>query len=292
MTPLERDVRIADGRTLRVLEDGDPHGRPIFFLHGTPGSRLLYVNQVQDARRRGVRLIGYDRPGYGGSTSKPGRGVADGTADVVSIADALGLDRFAVYGHSGGGPHALACGTLPRQRTVAVASLASPAPYGAEGLDWFRGMGAENVDEFSAALKGEAELERFLEPVRVGFLSATPEGVVATLGSLLSPADSAALTGELASFLVLQFREGLKEGIPGQRDDDLAFVRPWGFELSEIKVPTQIWHGAEDRFVPFAHGEWLATHLPRADIRLRSDEGHISLVGRWPSVHAWLASHF
>ncbi|MGA3021270.1 MAG: alpha/beta hydrolase [Thermoplasmata archaeon] len=145
MTPLQRDVHLADGRTLRVLEDGDPHGRPIFFLHGTPGSRLLYDRQVQDARRRGVRFVGYDRPGYGGSTPKPGRRVADGATDVISIADALGLDRFAVYGHSGGGPHALACGTLSPQRVVAVASVSSPAPYPAEDLDWFRGQEKENL---------------------------------------------------------------------------------------------------------------------------------------------------
>jgi pimeloyl-ACP methyl ester carboxylesterase len=292
MSPSERDVHLADGRTLRVLEDGDPRGRPVFYLHGTPGSRVLYEKQVQDARRRGIRLIGYDRPGYGRSTPKHGRRVADAASDVLSIADALGLDRFAVYGHSGGGPHALACGTLSPRRTVAIASLASCAPYPTEGLDWLQRMGAENVDEFSAALKGESELERFLEPVRAGLLSATPEGVVSTLGSLLSPVDSAALTGELVSFLVLQFREGLREGILGQRDDDLAFVRPWGFETSDIKVPVQIWQGGEDRMVPFAHGEWLASRLPQGDIHLEPKEGHLSLVGRYPSVHEWLGSHF
>lgn len=292
MTPSERDVHVADGRTLRILEEGEPRGRPVFYLHGTPGSRVLYKGQVQDALRRGIRLIGYDRPGYGGSTPRPGRKVADGATDVIAIADALGLDRFAVYGHSGGGPHALACGTLPPRRVVAVTSVSSPAPYTAEGLDWFEGQGKENVAEFSAAVKGEAELEQFLEPLREGLSSATPEGVVAALGSLLSPVDSRALTGELASFLALQLHEGLKEGMLGQRDDDLAFVRPWGFALSEIKVPTQIWQGAQDRMVPFAHGEWLAARLPQANIHLEPAEGHISLVGRYPAIHEWLDSHF
>ena len=292
MSPSERDVHLADGRTLRVLEDGDPRGRPIFFLNGTPGSRLLYDKQVQDARRQGIRLIAYDRPGYGGSTPKPGRRVSDGATDVASIADALRLDRFAVYGISGGGPHTLACGTLPPHRTVAVASLAAPAPYPAEGLDWFQGQGKENVAEFSAALKGKAELEQFLEPQRAVLLSATPEEVSGWLGSLLSPVDSKALAGDLASHFVLDLREALRAGIMGWRDDDLAFVRPWGFELSDIKVPTQLWQGAQDRMVPFAHGEWLATRLPEADIHLEPEEGHISLFDRCHSVHEWLASHF
>jgi pimeloyl-ACP methyl ester carboxylesterase len=292
MSPSEHDVHLADGRSLRILEDGDLHGRPVFYLHGTPGSRVLYEKQVQDARRRSLRLIGYDRPGYGGSTPKPGRRVADGASDVVAIADALGFDRFAVYGHSGGGPHALACGTLPPRRTVAIASLASCAPYPTEGLDWFEGQGKENVAEFSAAMKGETELERFLEPQRPGLLSANPGEVMAALGSLLSPIDSRILTDELAPFLLAQFREGLREGVAGWRDDDLAFVRPWGFEISDIKVLVQIWHGGEDRMVGFAHGEWLASRLPQGDIHLEPREGHLSLVGQYPSVHEWLGSHF
>jgi len=292
MPPSERDVRLADDRTLRVLEEGDPRGHPVFYLHGTPGSRVLYEKQVGDARRRGLRLIGYDRPGYGGAPPKPGRRVVDAASDVVSIADALGLDRFAVYGHSGGGPHALACGTLPPRRTVAIASLASVAPYPAEGLDWLRGQGEENVAEFSATLKGEAELERFLEAQRPGLLSATPEGLVAALGSLLSPIDARILTNELAPFFAAQAREGLREGVAGWRDDDLAFMRPWGFHPSQIRIPTQIWQGGEDRMVPFAHGEWLATRMPHAEVHLEPTEGHLTLVGRYPSVHAWLATHF
>jgi pimeloyl-ACP methyl ester carboxylesterase len=160
------------------------------------------------------------------------------------------------------------------------------------GLDWFRGQGEENVAEFSAALKGETEMEHFLEPQRAELLSATPEGISATFGSLLSPVDSKALAGELAAYFVLDAREALREGIMGWRDDDLAFVRPWGFETSEIKVATQIWQGGEDRMVPFAHGEWLATRLPQADVHLEPAEGHLSLVGRYPSIHEWLASHF
>jgi pimeloyl-ACP methyl ester carboxylesterase len=292
MVPVERDVCLENGRTLHVVDEGDPRGRPVFFLHGTPSSRLLYSGQAEDARRRGIRLIGYDRPGYGGSTPNPGRSVADGARDVASIADDLGLDRFAVYGLSGGGPHTLACGTLPGQRIVAIASLASPAPYPAERLDWFRGQGEGNIAEFSAALEGRLPLERFLEPQRETLLTASAEAMVAAFGSLLSPVDVEAFAGELGSYFVSNMREALRPGIQGWRDDDLAFVRPWGFELSQIGSPVQIWQGAQDRMVPFAHGEWLSAHVPRADIHLEPRVGHITLFDKYPVVHQWLASHF
>jgi pimeloyl-ACP methyl ester carboxylesterase len=292
MPRVEREVHLADGRTLRLAEDGDPRGRAVFFLHGTPNSRLLYDAAAEDARRRGIRLIGYDRPGYGGSTPNPGRSVADGARDVISIADDRGIDRFAVYGLSGGGPHALACGTLPPSRVVAIASLASPAPYGAEGLEWFRGEAEENVAEFSAALEGALPLERCLEPQREALLGASPEGVIRGFGSLLSPVEAQALAGELGAYFASSLQEGLRPGILGWRDDDLALVRPWGFELSRIRAPVQIWQGDQDRMVPFAHGEWLSSRVPKADIHFVRPEGHLTLFNKYPVVHEWLASHF
>jgi pimeloyl-ACP methyl ester carboxylesterase len=162
----------------------------------------------------------------------------DAASYVVSIADAMELDRFAVYGRSGGGMHTLACGTLPPRRVVAIALLASPAPYSAEGLDWSRGLAKENVAEMSAALKGETELERFLERQRAEYSSVTPEGVVAQLGSLVPPIDARILTNEFATFSLASIPEGFKGGVMGWRDDDLAIIKPRGLEVSEIKVPT------------------------------------------------------
>ncbi len=287
----ESDVHPQAGRVLRVLEEGDLGGHPVFVLHGTPGSRLLYRKHVEDATRRGLRLIGYDRPGYGGSTPARGRRVADAATDVLAIAHALGLDRFAVWGHSGGGHHALACAALLPDRVVSAAALAADAPYSevtAEGLDWFRGMSDWHRQYFRAMIEDPLALDELTAPeirARAEFRE--------RLASILSDVDRAALTDELIDYAMASEREGQREGLAGGRDDTLAELAPWGFELAGIRVPLQIWHGRHDRFVPFAHGEWLAAHLPRAEAHLESEEGHLSLFERRiPDVHAWLRSHF
>lgn len=286
-------VRTRDGRLLQVLEGGDKGGKPVFTLHGTPGSRLLYQKDLEDATKRRIRLIGYDRPGYGESTPNPGRNVVAAAADVITIADSLGIEKFAVWGVSGGGPHALACAARLEGRVVAVASLASPAPYPSTGLDYLNGMGEDNIAEFNASFAGKVELERFLRPQRAQLLTAKPSNIFDSLRTLLSPVDRAALTDDLIGFLQQDFREGLRNSSAGWRDDDLAFVNPWGFRLSKIKVPLLLWHGRHDRFVPFAHGQWLAKHIPGVRARLSNDDGHLTLEARRiGETHAWLLEHF
>jgi pimeloyl-ACP methyl ester carboxylesterase len=283
----------ANGRTLCVLEEGDPNGSPIFALHGTPGSRLLWHGLVEDARSRGIRLLGYDRAGYGRSSRDFGRSVAAAAVDIAAIADALGIDRFAVHGGSGGGPHALACAALLPERVVAAASLAGVAPWEAEGLDWLDGMGQDNLDEFGATLAGPEELAAYLVIQRDTMLEDTPEAIAESLRSLLCPPDLAVLTGDVASFLVDQMRTGIEEQIVGWVDDDLAFVRPWGFELEDIRVPVQVWHGAQDQFVPVAHGYWLAERIPGVETHIHPEDGHLTLqLARIGDVHSWLLRHF
>ena len=138
------------GRTLGVYEAGDPGGHPVLVHHGTPAHGALFAPWEDDARGKGIRLVGYDRPGYGASSPDPERSVASAAADAAAIADALGIDRFATWGVSGGGPHALACAALLGERVVAVASLAGIAPFDAPGLNWFAGMGESNLVEFGA----------------------------------------------------------------------------------------------------------------------------------------------
>jgi pimeloyl-ACP methyl ester carboxylesterase len=287
----EATVRAKDGRELRIVQAGAADGLAVVVHNGTPMSRLLFRPCVEDAEQRGIRLIGYDRPGYGGSTPHPGRNVADAARDVAAIADALDIDRLATWGISGGGPHALACAALLPERVVAAASLASVAPYPAEGLDWFAGMGEANVAEFGLTLEGRDALEPFLRHERDAMLAAGPAGLAEAMRTLLSPADHAVFTGETADYMFEAFRAGNEERLDGWLDDDLAFAKPWGFELEQIDVPVLLWQGAEDRFVPFAHGEWLARRIPAVDARLSRDDGHLTLlVRRLGEVHGWLVA--
>ena len=287
----EATVRAKDGRELRIVQAGAADGLAVVVHNGTPMSRLLFRPCVEDAEQRGIRLIGYDRPGYGGSTPHPGRNVADASRDVAAIADALDIDRLATWGISGGGPHALACAALLPERVVAAASLASVAPYPAEGLDWFAGMGEANVVEFGLTLEGRDALEPFLRHERDAMLAAGPAGLAEAMRTLLSPADHAVFTGETADYMFEAFRAGNEERLDGWLDDDLAFAKPWGFELEQIDVPVLLWQGAEDRFVPFAHGEWLARRIPAVDARLSRDDGHLTLlVRRLGEVHGWLVA--
>src|SRR5712675_1401945 len=149
---IQRTIQTSDGRTLAIEEAGDPDGRPVLVHNGTPNSRHLYGPNAADAAARGLRLIGYDRPGYGESTPQPGRTVADCAADVRAICAELGIDRMVTWGHSGGGPYALACAALLPDLVSAAATLASPAPFDGEGLDYFAGMSQDRVDDTSLFL--------------------------------------------------------------------------------------------------------------------------------------------
>jgi pimeloyl-ACP methyl ester carboxylesterase len=286
---MERTVRTPDGRTLAVEIGGDPAGRPVLIHEGTPNSRLLYGPHERDAAQRGLRLIGYDRPGYGGSSPRPGRAVADCADDVRAICAALHIDRLAMWGISGGGPHVLACAALLPDLVTAVASLAGPAPYDAEGLDFFAGMGELNVDDIKMFFSDPAAARVKMEADRETMLATSAGDMVRELESLLTPTDAAVLTGGLAEFLVGSMRDGLGLGSEGWWEDNCLSL-PWGFELADIRVPVLLMHGREDMFVPFGHGEWLARHVPGVEARLLDHDGHLTLFEhRIPEVHAWLA---
>ena len=180
-------------------------------------------------------------------------------------------------GGSGGGPHSIACAALLPDRVIAAASIASPAPVDADGLDWTAGMGQENVEELAASQAGDAELEAFLEALLEQLVGVSDEQVIAALGDLVSDVDRRALTGELAEFIVRETNHALSNGVWGWFDDDRAFLGDWGFDLTDVRAPLSVWHGGQDRFVPPAHGEWLAAYLG-ADAHLRPDDGHLSLA--------------
>ena len=289
----EVDVTARDGRILRVREAGDPNGPAVFVHHGTPSGGLLWEPWVADAEARGLRLFSHDRPGYGGSDPKPGRSVGDVVADVHDIADHLGIDRYATWGISGGGPHALACAALSQGRCIAAASLASVGPWGAEGLDFTEGMGEDNEYEFQLALKGRGAIEDLTKRHAAEMLAAPPEAIFEGLKSLVSEVDKAAMSGGFAQFMWDCTHVGIEPGIEGWLDDDMVFVKDWGFDVADIEIPVLVYQGRQDLMVPYSHGEWLAAHIPTAEARLSDDEGHLTLmVNRVSDTHAWLKERF
>jgi pimeloyl-ACP methyl ester carboxylesterase len=287
---MERAVRTPDGRTLAVEDAGDSAGRSVLVHLGTPDSRHLYGPWVADAAGRGLRLISYDRPGYGGSTPQPGRSIADCVGDVRAICAALGIDRLAMWGWSGGGPHALACAALLPDLVSAAASLASLAPYEAEGLDYFAGMGQENADDTRLLLTDPEAARDKTDKDREEFLAASASDLAQAFGSLVTPVDAAVLHGGMAAWLAYAIHDGLAPGSQGWWDDSRAHLDPWGFELADITVPVLLLHGRQDNFVPFGHGQWLATHIPGVEARLLDNDGHLTLAEhRIGEVHAWLS---
>jgi pimeloyl-ACP methyl ester carboxylesterase len=276
----ETDLELADGRTLHVYDTGTggaggPGDLVVLWQHGTPNIGTPPEPLFAAAAARGIRWVSYDRPGYGGSAPRPGRDIASAAADSAAVADALGIGRFAVVGHSGGGPHALACAALLPDRVLAVVAASGLAPFGAEGLDWFAGMGPSGVTELGAATRGRPALEEHLAVAEFD-----PE--------IFTPEDHAALAGEWA-WLGAVAGKALEGDPGGMVDDDLAYVAPWGFDPARAAAPVLVLHGGADRMVPAAHGEWLSRRCPQAELWLRPGEGHISVLGSATAALDWLA---
>jgi pimeloyl-ACP methyl ester carboxylesterase len=270
----ESDVRLPDGRTLHIYDTGGS-GFPVVWLHGTPNLGPPPRPLTDVARRLGLRWLGYDRPGYGRSTPQRGRTIAGAAADVAALADALGVSRLAVVGHSGGASHALACATLLPDRVTAAVAMSGLAPYGADGLDWFAGMAPAGVAALTAATRGRAAKEAFEadppEEPDIGF----------------NPEDWAALSGDWA--WMLEVVQGAQQaGGPGAVDDDLAGVSPWGFDPADAAVPVLVVHGDADRMVPPQHGRWLARRIPGAELWLRPGDGHITVLRSGEAALEWL----
>ncbi len=286
----ELHVELPSGRRLQVVVDGDPRGIAVIVHHGTPSGAVFDPGWVSDAHERGLRLVGYARPGYGTSSRHPGRAVSEAAADVAAIADALGDERFLTWGGSGGGPHTLACAALLPDRVVAAATLASVAPYDAEGLDFMAGMGEGNIEEFGLVVSGGEEAIRpFVEQQLTGLLQVDIDELVNEMAPFVTEVDAEVLRGPYAATMLAQMRDGARSGPDGWIDDDLAFARPWGFSLADIRVPVQLWQGREDAMVPFGHGAWLAEQIAGVDARLTETDGHLTLfTHRVPEVHQWL----
>ena len=283
---MEWFVSTPDGRTLAVEDAGDRDGRPVMVHVGTPGGRRLYgPRTLADAERRQLRLISYDRPGYGGSTPQPGRSMADCAGDVRVICEALGIGRLAMWGLSGGGPHVLACAALLPDLVPAAASLASLAPYDAEGLDWLAGFSQEAIDEARLTLTDQAKARALFRREREKMVAAAPAQVALDMQARTPGADLTLLADEAVSM-----QQALGPGIEGAWDDCVAQLTPWGFDVARISLPVLLLHGGRDRAVPFSHGQWLASHIPGVETWFFDDEGHALREGHIEDVHAWLVA--
>ena len=279
-------LTLPDGRILDLFVRGPDDGTLLISHHGTPGAGLPLAAFVAAAAERGLRWVSYSRPGYGDSTRVEERDVADCVRDVAAIADHLGADRFFTSGGSGGAPHALACAALLPDRVRGCAAIACPAPWGAEGLDWLAGQGPENLEEWAAAQEGPEALQVYLEKEAPALREASePQDLIDALGGLLPEPDRAALTGEFAETLIASSKRAVTNGVWGWFDDDMAFLRDWGFSLDAVGVPVALWQGTQDKMVPFAHGEWLAAHVPGIRPHLLDEHGHLSLaVASFPQI--------
>jgi pimeloyl-ACP methyl ester carboxylesterase len=274
---VEGRIQLRDGRSLDTYVSGDEHAPVLIFHHGTPSARVPVRVIERSVHQHGLRFVTWSRPGYGDSTPQPGRQVVDVVSDVEQILDGLGVNRCMSVGWSGGGPHSLACGARLADRVTSVLVIAGVGPYGADGLDFLEGMGQGNLDEFGAVLDGEDTGRAFLDAARPGLMEATGPALAEEMSSILPDIDKRFLTGEVGDDLASNFREAVRAGVEGWLEDDLAFIAPWGFELSEIGVPVHLWQGSEDLMVPFAHGVWLAEQIPNVTAHLEQGEGHVSI---------------
>lgn len=277
-------LQLADGRSLDYAVAG-PEGDPVLLIHHpTPGSGIVQRTLVRIAAEAGLQTLFYSRAGAGGSSRLPGRSVADVVPDLVELLDHLDVERCVTTGWSGGGPHCLALGALAAHRVAGVLCVAGVAPYDADGLDFLAGMSEENVEEFTAAAAGEAALRELLDPMAPQLRQIDAAGLRVQMAGMMASVDRVQLDDEFAEDMAAGFLEAVRIGNDGWVDDDLAFVNGWGFDVADIAVPTTVLQGAQDLMVPFAHGEWLAAHIPGAASLLLPGEGHVSVTSALPQA--------
>lgn len=282
-------VKAADGRRLSVDSLGDPWGKPVFLFHGTPGVSRGPRPRGIVLHRLGIHLISYDRPGYPGSDRNPHRTVADAAEDVAAIADYFGIKRFSVVGRSGGAPHALACAAVLNTQVVCAATLSSLAPSDAEGLDWSAGMTEFNVRAYRNARADLVTLIATLNE-QAGQVRGNPEGLLKQLWPELVSDDKDVIGDITLRRIIAQVHaEALSETADGWIDDVVALSRPWGFDPRDITAPVKLWHGSKDVFSPVSHAYWLAQRIPRAVLKIETEQAHFGSVEILVSILHWIA---
>jgi len=273
-----------DDRTISYCLYGPEDGVPVIAHGGSPGTRWRRPDGIAAMERAGIRVVVFDRPGYPGSTRRPGRRIADCVADVRALADAQGWERFALHGYSGGVPYALASAAALGDRVTRCAIGAGVAPPDADGVDFFGRRDPTVGRSFRMALAGEDELRPHLAAFGAQVMAAVDAGgpeMIPSPGTPLGPPardDPAAMARLRATFV---------DGLDGWIDDQIAVVHPWGFDVRDVRVPVGIWHGRQDTAIPAAHTDWLAAHVSGA-VRHEHDGGHIPDAAVLDAMHAFL----
>ena len=269
-------LKLTDGRFLEYFDNGIASTSAIIFHHGTPAHASLWATWLELAATRGIRALSYSRSGYGISDRNEGRTVLSNNDDIRELLDSFGIRDFVSIGWSGGGPHAIA--TTQLNGCKGVITLAGVGEYGAADLDFLAGMGPENEEEFGEALKGEATISAWMDANAVPFKNVTENDIREALGGLIGDVDKKALEGPIADEYATATRKGLAVSFDGWIDDDIAFVKPWGFDLGAITTPVMIWQGDDDFMVPHAHSYWLEKHIPTGKLNFVPGHGHVSLI--------------
>ena len=268
--------KLSSGRELEVLDNGVDSTRAIVFHHGTPASASLWSQWFTYAADLGIRAISYSRAGYGTSDRDYGRSIVSVNKDISEVLASKGIERFVAIGWSGGGPHALANTLL--DTNVGAITLAGVGAFGVDDLDFLEGMAQENHDEFGASLQGEDVIQKWFVDNATAFKSAGGVEIREAFGGLISEADKKSMEGSFADVIASAIRSGLAVSFDGWVDDDVAFTKPWGFELGTITKPVKIWQGDQDYMVPHAHSHWLKKHISTAELTFIPGQGHVTLL--------------
>ncbi|WP_419999962.1 alpha/beta fold hydrolase [Streptomyces boninensis] len=266
-----------DGRQTEILTYGTGTAGTLLNHSGTPGGLVPRKPFADVCDAHGLRYVMAARPGYGKSSPRPGRVMADIADDIAQVLDHLGVDTFLSMGASGGGGNVLGCAALLPDRCRAAAAIVSPAPIDAAGLDYYAGMGPENVEEWKLAEQGRAAVEPWLVKTVAKWGDITAADFVDQYRGALPPVDQELCTTEFGEIFMASLKKAVSTGIEGWLEDDLALVTPWGYDLGAITVPVTVWTGKLDLMVSYEHSVWLARAIPGADLHVIADHGHLSV---------------
>lgn len=275
---LAQQFELPDGRSLGFDEYGPADGRPVFYFHGVPSSRIDFnmFGSPELIEQLGIRLIAVDRPGCGMSDIQPGRRVEDWPSDVAKLADGLNISRFAVLGWSGGGPYALACAEALPKRITAAAVVSGMGPHNVDGLT--EGINAQNM-RFFKLNRDHPLMGRLMDRLMAFGVNSGADKFLSNTLATMPPVDRQAMSSpKVAQAYLDSVKECFRNSVRGGQIDTSLMVSPWSFNPRHIKVPVSIWHGGQDADAPPAMGHWLAENVPGSKGEFLPDEGHISLI--------------